>query len=230
MRLRIRDAAELLEVSENTISRWTKAHKLPALKIKGQYRFNREELLEFATTRQTRVSPSAFAKLAGLESDPGASLADALRAGEVYYGLEGNKESVVRAAFGLTPFPKGVDREFFLRVLLAGESLGATAVGGGIAIPQVRNPIVLNIPHPIVTLCFLKHPIDCGAWDKEPVHTIFTLFSPTIPAHLRLVSKLAYALHHDGFSDAIVRQASRDEILEKAAQVDRSIPAITEDK
>jgi PTS system nitrogen regulatory IIA component len=230
MRLRVREAAELLEVSENTIFRWTRSRRLPALKIKGQYRFSREELLEFATTRRTGFPARAVTKLAGQESAPGPSLADALRAGEVYYGIEGNKESLVKAAFGLTTFPQGVDKEFFLRVLLAGDQLGITGVGGGVAIPQVRNPIVLNIPYPIVTLCYLKQPIDCDAWDKKPAHTIFTVFSPTIPAHLGLVSRLSFALHHKEFADVITRQGSRDEILKAAGEVDRSIPSTTDDK
>ena len=46
----VRDSARLLNVSEKTIYRWVKQGKLPAYRINEQYRFNRAELLEWATS------------------------------------------------------------------------------------------------------------------------------------------------------------------------------------
>jgi PTS system nitrogen regulatory IIA component len=46
------------------------------------------------------------------------------------------------------------------QVLLARESLGSTALGNGVAVPHVRNPIVLHIQRPMVTLCFLEQAIE----------------------------------------------------------------------
>ena len=54
--------------------------------------------------------------------------------------------------------------------LLAREKLGSTAMGHGIAIPHVRNPVILHITRPAVTICFLKQPIDFQAIDGQPVH------------------------------------------------------------
>ncbi|HOD84676.1 MAG TPA: helix-turn-helix domain-containing protein, partial [Phycisphaerae bacterium] len=45
MRLRVRDAAELLNVSEKTIYRWIAQKLLPVHRVNEQYRFNRAELL-----------------------------------------------------------------------------------------------------------------------------------------------------------------------------------------
>ena len=63
-----------------------------------------------------------------------------------------------------------------------------------------------------MTLCFLEAPVDFGALDNQPVHTLFTLISPTVKAHLHLLSRLAFALRNPDFKALIVRQASRDEI------------------
>ena len=76
--------------------------------------------------------------------------------------------------------------------ILAREALGSTGIGDGIAIPRVRNPIVLHLSRPIVTLCFLERPVDFGALDGQPVTTLFTLISPTVRAHLHLLSRLSY--------------------------------------
>ena len=115
--------------------------------------------------------------------------------------------------------PEEVDREFLYQVLLAREALGSTGIGDGIAIPHVRNPIVLHLSRPLVALCFLENPVDFGAIDKQPVTTLFTLVSPTVRAHLHILSRLGYVLRHPEVRAAITQQASRDEImaaLEKA--------------
>ena len=48
-------------------------------------------------------------------------------------------------------------------------NLRYTGVGDGIAIPHVRNPIVLHVNKPLITLCFLDTPVDFGALDGLPV-------------------------------------------------------------
>lgn len=56
--------------------------------------------------------------------------------------------------------PEAVDREQLLQVLLAREALASTAIGDGVAIPHVRNPIVLHVARPAITLCLLERPVD----------------------------------------------------------------------
>ena len=46
--------------------------------------------------------------------------------------------------FRTVPLPEGVDREFLLHLFLAREASASTAIGDGIAIPHVRNPIALS--------------------------------------------------------------------------------------
>jgi nitrogen PTS system EIIA component len=116
--------------------------------------------------------------------------------------------------------PEEVDRGFLLEVILARESLGSTGIGDGIAIPHVRNPIVMHISRPMVTLCFLERPVDFGALDGQPVHTLFTLVSPMIRAHLHLLSHLSFALREPRFHQAIISQGSREEILDAARRCD----------
>ena len=59
-------------------------------------------------------------------------------------------------------------REFLYQILLARESLGSTGIGDGVAIPHVRNPVVLHVSEPVVTLSFLETPIDFHALDGKP--------------------------------------------------------------
>jgi PTS system nitrogen regulatory IIA component len=105
--------------------------------------------------------------------------------------------------------------------LLARENLGSTGLGNGIAIPHVRNPIVLHIAKPTISLCFLEHPINFGAIDGEPVDTLFTLVSPTVRMHLHLLSRLGFVLQNPTFKAALKQRLRHDQILEELTRVER---------
>lgn len=223
MQLGVRDVSKLLNVSEKTIYRWITQGVLPAYRVNEQYRFNRAELLEWATSRKMNVAAEMFDEPES-NATPIPGLVESLQAGGIFYRLDGaDKESVLRAVVEHLRLPEEVDREFLLRVLLAREALQSTGIGDGIAIPHVRNPIVLHVSRPMITLCFLERPIDFGALDGRPVHVLFTLVSPTVRAHLRLLSRLSFALHDAGFKKAVLRQGSREEILDAARRVEASL-------
>lgn len=223
MEIGVKDAAGLLSVSEKTIYRWLKTNKMPGFKVGEQYRFNRAELLEWATSNRISVSADIFADQSEPKTPP-PSIENAISAGGVYYRVDGtDKASVLKNTVELMPLPPEVDKSFLTRVLMARESMGSTGIGDGIAVPHVRNPIVMHIPQPMITLCFLENRIDFAAMDGQPVDTLFTIVSPAISAHLSLLSKLTFALRQSAFSSAIKRQGSREEIYQAAREADELI-------
>ncbi len=230
MQLSVKDAASLLNVSEKTVYRWIKQQTIPVYRINEQFRFNRAELLEWATSRRIQVSPDIFQE--GEPSKlPLPELSDALKAGGVAYRVGGNdKPSVLRAVVDILKLPEEVDREFLYQVLLARETLGSTGIGDGIAIPHVRNPVVLHVTKPTVTLCFLEHPIDFKAIDGQPVDTMFTLISPTVRAHLHLLSRLGFVLQNPTFRTALKRQASRDDLMETLSRAEATLPTVSQNQ
>jgi PTS system nitrogen regulatory IIA component len=231
MKLLVKDAARLLDVSEKTVYRWIKQGSIPAYRLSEQYRFNRAELLEWATARRIPLSPEIFRE----EESEAASLPhlrDALRAGGIHYRIGGtDKAGVLHHVVETMRLPGEVDREFLYEVLLAREALGSTAIGDGIAIPHVRNPVILHLERPLITVCFLERPVDFGALDGQPVQVLFTLISPTVRAHLHLLSRLSFALRDPAFKDAVMRQAAREDIMAAVERCERSLgaPAIRRD-
>lgn len=220
MQLSIRDLTKLLNVAESTVSRWIKQRGLPAQQVGGQYRVHRAELLEWATANGVRVSLELFDHL---ESDTEAvpSLAGALEMGGIHYDLEGaDKERALRAMVQVLPLPNGMDRELLLRLFLARETSASTAIGEGIAIPHVRNPIVLHVSRPLVTLAFLSQPIDFGALDGKPVHVLFSIITPTNRSHLQLLARLSFSLHDKKLRRAVIGHAPREEILQEIRRVE----------
>ncbi len=220
MELNVRDAARLLGTPEKRVYRWIDEGEIPFYKINDQPRFNRAELLEWATSRRLPLSVDVFAT--NEEDGPaGSGFAEALQAGGVHADVPGtDRESVLRAVVGALRLPATTDRELIVQVLLAREAMGSTGIGEGIAIPHVRNPVVLNGLPPSITLCYLAHPIPFDAVDGRPVHTIFWIVSPTIRTHLQLLARLAWALHDPGFKAALLRRAPEAEIVAEAARIE----------
>lgn len=220
MQLTVREAAKILNVAEKTIYRWISQGSLPAYRINEQYRFNRAELLEWATGRKINVSVDLL-KEPESTANPLPTLISAMRAGGIVYRLGGtDRESVLQNLVEVLRLPDEVDREFLYQVLLARESLGSTAIGDGLAIPHVRNPVVLHVAQPSITLCFLEHPIEFGALDNRPVHTLFTLISPTVRSHLHMLSRLTFFLRDPQARAVLRRQGSREEILAEVERMD----------
>jgi len=213
MNLSVKDAALLLSVSEKTVYRWIKQSILPAYKIHESYRFNRAELLEWATSRRLGVAPEAYAEP---ETDalPLPQLRTALEAGGIIYRLEGRtRNEVLHALVDHLRLPEEIDRNYLGQVLIAREELASTAVGYGVALPHPRSPGLLNLSQATLTLAFLEHPVDFGALDGRPTEILFTPLAPTLRAHLHLLRQVAHVLHNRQVRDALQRQESRESIF-----------------
>jgi PTS system nitrogen regulatory IIA component len=225
MTLSVRDVARLLGVSEKTVYRWVASQNLPAYRVSGQYRFARAEVLEWATANRVNVTPALLVEPAA-ESGELPGLATALDAGGIYYRVEGrDRDHVLRSVVANLRLPPEIDRTFLFEVLRAREMIGSTAIGRGIAIPHPRNPVVLHLAGPTVSLCFLEEPIDFGALDGQPVTALFVILSRTVRAHLHLLSRLAFSLQDPAFARAVSTEAGRETILAEARRIDASLPA-----
>jgi nitrogen PTS system EIIA component len=221
MQLDVRDAAAVLNVPQSTIYRWINDRHLPAKGVEGQYRFARTELLEWATIHKVELSPSIFRDDSDDSVRP--SLVDALESGGVFYNVSGlDKSSALRAVVDNMSLPEGTDPQQLLELFLAREATGSTAVGNGIAIPHPRHPLVLPVAKPMLSLCFLAQPVDFGAANGEPVHTLFVLLSPTIQMHLQMLARVACLLRDDRFQQVLAQRKSRQEILTEARRVEKA--------
>lgn len=224
MKLTVRDVSELLDVSEKTVYRWVNDRKLPGYRMSGQYRFSRAEVLEWATANKLNVSIGALQE-AQNPDQPLPTLAEALQIGGIFYRIGGSdKESALRNVVEVVRLPDEVDREFLLQVLLAREELASSGIGDGIAIPHPRNPVVQHLAKPLVALCFLEQPIEFGALDGRPVQALFALISPTVRAHLHLLSRLVFALRGTEFKALVMSQGGRDDLVKAVRRLSVETP------
>lgn len=219
MRLNVQDAAELLGVSEKSIYRWLKQGMLPAFKVNEQYRFNRAELLAWATSRRLNVPPEVLH-----EHPPGAplpTLSEALQQGGIVYRLEGkDPDGVLEQVARSIRLSEEVDRSYLTRLLQAREALAPTVLGHGIAAPQLVFPNVLELTQPSAGLFFLERPLEFEALDGQPVHALFALVTPLQRVSLHLLNRVTFALQDRSFRTALAEQRSRDELMKRLSRLE----------
>jgi PTS system nitrogen regulatory IIA component len=224
MDLTAREAGDILGISERALCRLARRGDIPATRVRDQYRFHRAELLEWVLSRNMSPPPALLQDQEESAAEPLPSLAAALRAGGIHYEVAArDRTSALRALVGLLPLPDSVDRDALLSLFRAREELASTGLGEGLAIPHVRNPLVLRVDQPLVTLCFLAEPVDFQALDGKPVFALFSLVTPTVRVHLHLLSRLAYALQDWNVRDAVTRRAPPEELLNWIERVEAGL-------
>lgn len=224
MKVNVREAARLLSVSESEVYRWVEDGEIPFLFVNHQPLFNREELLEWATARRLPLSRELFA-----DEGEHARLAPALEQGGVHYDVGGTDiASTLRAVVACLPIDDAEERDAILEIMAAREAEASTGIGGGIAIPHVRNPIVFAGRPAVIALCFLDHSVPFAAIDGKPVTTVFAMMTPTVRTHLQLLSHLSHALNDDAFVAALQRRATAAAILDEARRVDAQLDGPSE--
>lgn len=223
MRLSVQDAAELLMVSTKTIYRWVGDGKLPGYRVNRSFRFDHAELLEWAMANRIAIAPKFLHEPHEPEAVP--DLDKALEAGGIAYRVGGTtRDGALRAAIDTLRLGEDADREFLLEALLAREQLASTAIGDGIALPHLRNPLRLQLKRPSVSLCFLERPVDWGALDRKPVSVLFVTLASTVRSVLQLHSRTWFTLRDPAFLDAVRRQESREVIVAEARRVAATFP------
>lgn len=223
MRLNVREAAELLQVSTKTIYRWVGDSKLPGYRVQRTFRFDHAELVEWATANRIEVSPRFAADAPVAEPIP--ELDRALEAGGIAYRVGGAcRDSALRAALDTLRLGEDGDRDAIFAALRAREELASTSIGDGFALAHLRNPLRLQLNRPTVSLCFLERPVDWSALDRQPVRALFIILASTVRSVLQLHARTYFALRDPAFRELILREGSRESIQAEARRVAASFP------
>ncbi len=195
MDLKLKDVVELLNVSEATMKRWISDGKIPYYRLNHQYRFSRNEIENwFLSCKQEGDFPPFDEEVAPKErfGTQQFALYRAVHKGGVYVDIPGNsKEEVIRNAMQQIASDLNLDAEVITELLLDRENLMPTALSNGIGVPHTRD-FLLQESYDVIAVVFPEHPIEYGALDGQPVHTLFFLFACDDKRHLHLLAKLAH--------------------------------------
>jgi nitrogen PTS system EIIA component len=215
MQITVREAAQYFGVDDATVRRWIADRGLPVHRINERWYLNAIEVWEWAVANSVIVSRRLLdeARRAPDEVPP---LSLLLAAGGIHrHVVGGDKHDLLSAVVASLPLPAEVDRDHLLAILEAREAMGSTGIGQGIAIPHVRNPILLRVPESFVALFLLDRLVDFDSIDGQAVHSLFLVVSPTVPAHLRILAQLGFVLRDAALKDLLQQRAPDDAILDR---------------
>jgi PTS system nitrogen regulatory IIA component len=222
MQLTVRQAATYFGVDDQTVRRWIASRELPVHRVDERLHLNAIEVWEWAVAHGVPVSRRLLED-ARRTPDQAPPLSELLERGGIHRGVAsgGEKSAVLAGIVAHLPLPAEVDREFLLTVLEAREAMGSTGIGHGIAIPHVRNPILLHVKRPFVSLFLLDRPVDFEAIDGKPVHALFVVVAPSVPVHLRALAHLGHVLRDPTLRRLLADRAADDRIMGRIREFER---------
>lgn len=222
MDLKIKDVAELLNVSETTVRRWVTEGKIPTYRINQHNYFSRPEIESWVISHKFDKNHSSTPLLSKKENlSPSSvrngskqfSLFRAVHKGDVLQQVAAkSKEELIREVMKKVAKTLHVDEEMMADLLLERELLMPTALNNGIAVPHARDTL-LNAHHDAVVVVFLESPLDYGALDGKPVHTLFFLFACEEKRHLHLLAKIAHLSSQVNALDFFKTRPSKQKLL-----------------
>jgi len=224
MDLKIRDVAELLNVSESTIRRWITEGKIPAYKLESQYRFNRSEVENWVMSCRLRGSDGTLLEQKEKQIFPKEEddkvqgvkqfgLFRAIHHGDVIVNAEGKeKELIIRNTVNAVSDKLALDSDMLCQLLLEREAMMPTSLGEGVAVPHTRDFLIKG-PTDIVVIVFPKKPISWGGLDGLDAHTLFFLFASSDKSHLHLLAKIAHLASDKKMIAALKKKPNKDVCL-----------------
>jgi PTS system nitrogen regulatory IIA component len=185
------EVAQYLKVAEKTVLRMIANQEIPSAKVGNQWRFRRDLIDSWLLSR--------------MQSEPENPLAGALASQEylplsrvtapelITTGIRaGSKKAVLEQLVAVLASRRQVgDFGAYLAELLRREEMASTGIGGGVAVPHLRNPEHSLNPGPDAVVGICREGTDFRAGDDEPTFAFFLLSSNSIAAHLKMMSRVA---------------------------------------
>lgn len=188
MDLTVQEVSTLLQVSEEVIQVWLEKGKIPGYRFQNEVRFSREEIDEWVVRHYDQVQMASENSLGTKQFN----LYRALHRGYVLKDIEGDtKEELIQNTMQKVAKDLEFNAEGMTELLLDREKLMPTALNKGIAVPHTRD-FLLSKMYDVVVVVYPKNPLEFGALDNKPVHTLFFLFACQDKRHLNLLAKIAF--------------------------------------
>ncbi|MCC5833410.1 MAG: PTS sugar transporter subunit IIA [Opitutales bacterium] len=184
-----------------------RGEKLPGLNINGEWRFRREEIIDWLDQKiQTLDAPRISELERQLEADlvsDGVFIAQKPHRLSSQLSLESigldqshsSKRAVLERLVELANYSgRLLDKDHLFASLLERESLHSTALPNGIAICHPRRPLPSAISDYVIAIHRAATPVPFGSEDGESTHLFFLLCAPDDRTHLHGLARLARIL------------------------------------
>jgi mannitol/fructose-specific phosphotransferase system IIA component (Ntr-type) len=110
-------------------------------------------------------------------------------------------------------------REEFIKSIIKREKRGSTGFGHGVAVPHVKHPAVSRM---VVGIGISQSGVEFNALDKQPVYSIFLLFSPEDKPedHLDAMEAIFGNLSHETFRRFLRQAKSTEDVVTLLEEAD----------
>ncbi len=223
MKLTIDEVAECLDVPSSTVERWIRQGRIPVSKSSGACFFQKSILYVWAKKHNLPFTLPEE-KITQIDEKKSDSLCNVMSFGGVYHNIRGNNvDEVLASSVKNIAFLDEDGQQMLLTKLLEREEMASTGIGKGIAIPHPRMPMDETMEEPVITTCFLEHPVDFNAVDGLAVFVLFILLSPSVKIHLYLLSKLAFCARDASFVEFLKQGPDEKALLERVERLEKSL-------
>lgn len=225
MDLNLQEVADLFQVSKSVIEKWLSEGKIPSYQLKGEHLFSRDEIEAWLVRsfNQEGLSVDIQEPFKGIQQF---NLYRALNKGFVLQEVYGHdKNDLIRNSISQISEKLDIDAEVLSSLLIERENLMSTALNKGVAVPHTRE-FLLSEAYDSVTIVFPKSPIEFGALDHKPVHSLFFLFACQDKRHLNLLAKIAYFCGQEENLAFLQTQPEKKVLLNYVMQWEAKLPQL----
>lgn len=142
-------------------------------------------------------------------------LSDYIRREHILTGFEApDKSGALAALCRFAADLAGLEVRPLLAVAMDRESMGSTGLGGGVALPHGKSPLV---DKPLVVLATSPGGVDFDSLDRKPVHLFVLILTPTEGdgrEHLQLLARLGAMFKSSEAVREFLSAAGPDEVFE----------------
>jgi len=123
------------------------------------------------------------------------------------------REAVKEVANILEGAPEIKDRERFLKEIFERESVEATAIGNGVAVPHARTDAVTDL---VIALGRSQQGVDFGSVDGKPVRLLFVMGTPraNVTNYLKILAQLSRVVRSPGCVDKAMAADTPQKIVD----------------
>ena len=200
--LTLSETAEYLKVAEKTIQRMITANKIPCTRVGNQWRFIKSVLDDWLMESMKDVKKNGISHL--METgEMNITLSRILI--DLVTPLEEGSRREILSQLTSPLIKKGMilNPEGYLNKLEDRENMISTGIGGGIAIPHIRNPKENDLSEPCIVAGISPRGLDFQAIDGQGVHLFFLVHTNSETVHLRILSRLNSLIKKHGINELI---------------------------
>ena len=218
--LSLGEVAAYLGWTHRFVERLAVGGQLPGVEVDGQWRFRRDELVDWL---DRKIQTLDTAKVADLEqklegelqaASRNIRIADRLRFEFIGLDLPATGASdVIRQLVGLAEKTGLVLDSARLRAsLIEREALCSTALPGGFAIPHPRRPSPYLVRRTLLAVLRTAKPVPFGAEDGESTRLFFLIAAIDDRAHLYVLARLTRVVR-GAILEALLQARTADDLI-----------------